>query len=283
MRIWHLASVVVVAVSVALVTALVGCGNRESVSRQKTNRPSVKFKFAHWNIGHFALGRADRTTVEPDVSASRAAEYRAKIAELGADFLGISEFEPEFDKAGRLATNVVFSSYPTMVIGPKDSYQCNAVFSRFPCVRNEIVDYDVRYQKAYFVDAVFRMGTNEVHVVQSHLDWVVRKDGYSYNKGQMRQLIEHFKNVPYVIIAADFNVNMVCEYSAFVEAGYTLANGGPAGTLNTARPHPKKPHITERILDNIIVKGFRVSDIFTGDNYFKLSDHRIFGCTLEML
>ena len=33
----------------------------------------------------------------------------AKIAELDADFLGVSEYDPLFDVAGTLATNAVFA------------------------------------------------------------------------------------------------------------------------------------------------------------------------------
>ena len=29
-------------------------------------------------------------------------------------------------------------------IGPKNNYQCNALFTRFPCVRYEVVNYEVR-------------------------------------------------------------------------------------------------------------------------------------------
>ena len=42
----------------------------------------------------------------------------AKIAELDADFLGVSEYDPLFDVAGTLATNAVFASFPTRIEGP---------------------------------------------------------------------------------------------------------------------------------------------------------------------
>ena len=95
-----------------------------------------KFRYVHWNIGHFALGLAPQTAIEAADSSERAAAYRAQIERLHPDFLGFSEFEPVFDKAGRLATNEVFSIFPTRLVGPKNNYQCNALFTRFPCVRH---------------------------------------------------------------------------------------------------------------------------------------------------
>ena len=65
----------------------------------------------------------------------------------------------------------VFASFPTRILGPKSHYQCNALFTRFPCLRHEAVDFDERRQKTHFIDAVFLFGTNEVHFVQTHLDW----------------------------------------------------------------------------------------------------------------
>ena len=238
------------------------------------------FRYVHWNIGHFALGLAPRTAIEATDSSARAAAYRAQIERLHPDFLGLSEFEPEFDKSGRLATNEVFAAFPTKLVGPKNNYQCNALFTRFPCVRHEVVNYEVRRQRTYFIDSVFMFGTNEVHVVQSHLDWYRGEDGKTpYARGQMHQLIERFKDASYVIIAADFNVWKVADYAPFVEAGYTVANGGADGHLNTFGNNLRK---TERVLDNIVVKGFDVQGIFVADNDRRLSDHKIFGCNLVM-
>lgn len=239
------------------------CGARPE-SGEKARQP-VRFSVVQWNIGHFAFGKASKTAITPEASASRSAEYRAMIARLKPDFLGVSEFDPVFDLSGRLATNEVFASFPTMLLGPKNNYQCNAVFARFPCVRYEVIDYVERRQKVYFIDSVFRLGTNDVHFVQSHLDWHRTADGGRYALGQMRQLVEHFRDVPYVVISADFNVSEIGHFSAFSDAGYVVANNGRYA-----------------VLDNVVVKGFDVKELFAADNERKLSDHRIVGCVLEM-
>ena len=202
-----------------------------------------------------------QSSVSKDLSEIR--KQKAEIQQLKADIL-----------------NEVFAAFQTKLVGPKNNYQCNAMFTRFPCVRHEIVDYEVRRQRTYFIDSVFMFGTNEVHVVQSHLDWYRGEDGKTpYARGQMHQLIERFKDASYVIIAADFNVWKVADYAPFVEAGYTVANGGADGHLNTFGNNLRE---TERVLDNIVVKGFDVQGIFVADNDRKLSDHKIFGCNLVM-
>lgn len=244
---------------------------------------SAKFRVAQWNIGHFAMGKSCSTSIAAAESRERATKYRAKIASLKADFIGVSEYDPIFDTAGMPATNAVFASYPTAVAGPKNAYQCNAVFSRLPCVRHEVVDFCDRGQQTYFLDAVFKVGTNDVHFVQSHLDWNSNEKATDARPRQIRQLITHFKNVPYVIICADFNVCGAGEYKPFVMAGFTLANCGAAGCLETYPGKDELMPCRRYPLDNIIVKGFKVSDVKIDDKDLTLSDHRIIACNLEMV
>ncbi len=239
------------------------------------------FRFVHWNIGHFALGKGKNTTVTAEASAARAVEYREKIESLGADFMGISEYDPVFDQAGASTTNLLFAAFPERVEGPKNDYQCNAMFSRrAKLLRSEVVDYEYRWQKCYFLDNVFQIGSKDVHLVQTHLDWMIKPDKECFRLAQMRQLIRHFKDCPYVVISGDFNVYGAGDFLVFTHAGYTLANCGKAGCLDTGLASPAMPCL-QRCLDNVIVKGFKVSDVFCDDDYYELSDHKILGCTLE--
>ena len=225
----------------------------------------VRFSVVQWNIGHFAMGKDYNTTITANDSAKRSAEYRAMIDRMKPDFLGISEYDPVFDKVGRSTVSELFSAFPTKVIGPKNAYQSNAIFTRFKCVRHEVVNYTKRKQNTYFIDSVFMFGTNEVHFVQSHLDWYTPEGGECFALPQMRQLVERFKNTPYVIISADFNVWKIGDFSAFANAGYTIANRGQYA-----------------LLDNVVVKGFNVKELSAYDREHNLSDHTIIGCVLEM-
>ena len=156
----------VVALGFAAMVCLLPC----AAGARADGLPSA-VKVVQWNIGYFAHGLNKRTAIAAEDSAAKSAEYRAMIDRLKPDFLGVSEFDPVFDKAGRISTNEVFASFPTRILGPKSHYQCNALFTRFPCLRHEAVDFDERRQKTHFIDAVFLFGTNEVHFVQTHLDW----------------------------------------------------------------------------------------------------------------
>ena len=244
---------------------------------------AVSLRVAHWNIGHFSMGHDCKTAVTRENSAKRAAEYRAKIGEMDADFIGLSEYDPKFDKAGTPTKDVLFAGYPTQVEGPKNEYQCNAVFSRLACVRSETVDYADRLQKTYFLDSVFKVGTNEVHFVQSHLDFNYNEKATDARPRQIRQLIDRFRDVPYVIICADFNVYGAGEYYPFLMAGFRLANCGNNGYHRTTNfKGGLLPYCDRTVCDNIIVRGFRIRDVAVDDARLKLSDHRILRCTLDM-
>lgn len=240
-----------------------------------------EIRVVQWNMGHFALGKSSRTKIAAGESASRAAAYRAKIADLQPDILGVSEFEPVFDKAGGLATNLVFASFPTRVTGPRNNYQSNAVFTRFACLTNEVVAYANRQQNVYYLDTVLGIGTNLVHMVQSHLDWNSSDKATDARPTQIRQLIERFRHERYVILCADFNVYGPGEYLPFESAGFRLANGGEHGLFRTTPAWVSKPFMPT-CLDNVIVKGFTIGEVFTDDDNYELSDHKIFGCTLRL-
>lgn len=238
-------------------------------------------RVVQWNMGHFAQGKSSQTRISAERSIKGAAAYRAKIAELKPDILGVSEFEPVFDKGGGLATNLVFASFPTRVMGPRNDYQSNAVFTRFECVSNEVVEYANRQQEVYYLDTVLKVGTNLVHMVQSHLDWNSSDKAMDARPTQIRQLIERFRNEPYVIMCADYNVYGPGEYLPFEKAGFRLANGGEHGLFMTTPAWKSKPFM-QTCLDNIIVRGFTIGEVFTDDDRYELSDHKIFGCTLNM-
>lgn len=64
----------------------------------------ARFSVVQWNIGNFSMGTNSLTAITDGESAARSAEYRAMIDALKPEFLGISEFAPEFDKAGTVSS-----------------------------------------------------------------------------------------------------------------------------------------------------------------------------------
>lgn len=70
-----------------------------------------------------------------------------------------------------------------------------------------------------------------------------------------------------MIISADYNIRDFSMFAPFIAAGYDVANKGRYA-----------------VLDNIVVKGFEVKNLFDGDGKRprRLSDHRIVGCDLKL-
>ena len=256
-------------------TALTGClslpfgGGRE-------------ITYVQWNIGHFAMGKSSRTTLAPEQAAARAAEYHAMLAKLDADVIGVSEWDNAFDTAKTPARSAVFGGYPNVSTGPANSYQWNAMLTReWPFKDIQVHDYKERLQKVYWLDNVCEIDGKEVHFVQTHLDWNINGACVSNRKRQIRELVAAFRDTPYVVISADFNVYRAEEYDQFKAAGFELANCGARGNMRTVagRNDPSLP----RVLDNIVVKGFRINDAQVFDEEMELSDHMILRAKLEML
>ena len=97
--------------------------------------------------------------------------------------------------------------------------------------------------------------------------------------------IGHFAHglAKHTAIAADESAAKSAEYRAMIDglkpdflgvnefdlvfdkAGYTVANTGQY-----------------KFLDNVVIKGFDVKELFSADDQLRLSDHHIVGCVLEM-
>jgi hypothetical protein len=51
---------------------------------------------AHWNIGHFALGKSDNPTIAAEASEVMASLYRSLNDSIEADVFGVCEYNPTF-------------------------------------------------------------------------------------------------------------------------------------------------------------------------------------------
>ena len=236
--------------------------------------------YAHWNIGHFAMGKSCNPTIPASESAMRAKEYEHFIKDLKADVFGCSEFDSVFDQAGGKTVDKLFSSYDTANIGPKNTYQSNAIFTKgLKRVQCEIVNYTNRCQSTYFIDATYLMDGQEVHFVQTHLDWNSNAKATRSRPMQIQQLIGYFASKEHVVIAGDFNVYAAAEYLPFQQAGYQLASCGANGPVQTVEGDSN----SFRAIDNLLAKGFSIQKVRTADDEYKLSDHKLLLCTLRLL
>lgn len=232
---------------------------------------SDTLKIAHWNIGHFSLGKSANTYILPGQVDSVANKYHQLLDTLNVDVFGICEYNISFDKSGLNNTErLLFGEYPYSYIGKIYGYNCNAIFSKETIKKMEQHMFTQGVQKRYWVDTVVFVYGNPVHIVETHLDWNQGENGAAYRQSQMEELAEAFEDYQYVIICADYNSKDKEEYRCFVNRGYFFANDWITN---------KNKKIT---IDNIIVKGFEVLSCIIVEDW-KLSDHSLMKAVIRML
>ena len=244
------------------------------------------FKVVSWNVGHHSMGLKDRPTIPYGQDEVYLDMYKSFIG--GARVVGICEYSAEFTTNQPMKTvDVLFGGYDVKIEGTCRGAQCDSLFLKdCKLLERKEREYPKRSQKVYYQFARVLMDGREVCVIETHLDWDLGdKDKLprrEYRADQMRTIINDMANEKYVIIGGDFNIKKhrgdtnehASEFDVFVEAGYTLANRGQLITWPSWN-NPKR----ECAIDNIIVKGFKMSDVeVKGHN--KLSDHKMLSCRL---
>lgn len=224
---------------------------------------------AHWNIGHLSLGKSSSTTIGLDVLQEKINDYRSLIDTIGADLIGICEYEPTFSLAGDDTKLVLFGPYKYSSVGNKYSYNCNALFSTIPINTSFIKTYPKAVQSRYYLESTLKINSKDVLFVETHLDWNEGVNGANYRKSQIAYLSATFSKFRNVIICGDFNVSNESEYSPFVNSGFSLVNTGDHGTHYTY-PADNPKHA----IDNIIVKGFSIISVDSISDE-ELSDHSL--------
>lgn len=248
------------------------------------NRQFTKITVASWNIGHFALGQSGDTRLSHDELKFHQQSYRAYFNDLNADILALVEYNPLMVNAtdknpAVVAREAILSNYRDAQVGPKYSYNCNAIFSNgIEVLGTDTVMFSKMVQKRYYLVTSMRIDGDIVKVVSTHLDWNQGENGAPYRELQIKELIDAFKGDKYVIMCADWNTSKPTEYDAFIEAGYDMANHGYLGDLNTY-PAGTAPRSA---IDNIITKGFAISNIAVVNNAM-LSDHCLIKADLTKL
>jgi len=245
------------------------------------------FRFVTWNIGHQSMGRRSRPTIPPGRDEEFLAMYKSFIGD--ARIVGICEYSAAFTTNKPMKTaEALFGDYDVKIEGSQRGAQCNSLFLKgCRLVERREREYPKRSQKVYYQLARVQIDGREVCVVETHLDWDLgEKDTLprrEWRADQMRTLIADMANERYVIIGGDFNIDRssgdtvdhAAEYDVFAEAGYTLANRGQLYTWPADRASKR-----EQPIDNIIVKGFEMSDVQV-KGHDRLSDHRLLSCRLK--
>lgn len=248
-----------------------------------------KFRYAHWNIGHFTYYDDIQGSSTPDIPAADAEEmslrYRKALNAINADILGICEDDPVFDAVGDTSINMLYYKYALKYQGTKYNYMCASLYANLPLTVQSVTEvmFPLTVQaNRYYKLMVATLNGHTVKIVETHLDWDNGEHGAEYRAAQIALLVQTFASDPYVIISADFNVADSDEYDAFASAGYEMANHGYIGDIITFHGHQEP--FNQLPLDNIMAKGFKMSNIVAHeDETAELSDHIAISCDLEMI
>ena len=256
-------------IAILLITIISSC---EASENESYHAPIISvyrdsLTIAHWNIGHFANGKSSDTAITSENYSEKRSQYISIIDSLNADIFGVCEYNPNFDQDGNSAQDAIFYTYNYSSIGPKYSYNCNAIFSKDIPLENWGKTYFCRHkQNRYIQSAEIRVNEKVITFIETHLDWDQGQDGAECRKSQIQELIDMTKNLEQVIICADFNISDTSEYDPFKEAGFSLANYDESSES-----------YTNSLIDNILVKGLRIrkAEILSHSG---LSDHNILKC-----
>lgn len=260
------------------------------------NNPHVRV--LAWNVGHFANGTSQNPSINNSNYDEKLKQWKGVLNKSCANILLLSEFDPVFgshtvsgSSVSESSVDVLFEPlYPYSSVGTKNGYACNAVISKMVLGGGSSVNYTSRGQLMYYRMDTVTINGKTVKLVATHLDWSQNETYAGYRAAQIQQLVNTFKNEPYVIIAGDFNLDASSEWDIFASNGFGMANHGElndiytypatgANELATAiadRPFPDKA------LDNIIFRGFKASNITLIDEG-TLTDHCCIICDLTIL
>lgn len=240
---------------------------------------ATRLRVAHWNIGLFVYTNWEVGGPTHTIPAADAEEYAQKYRELidsiGADLMGVAEFDPSFSAAGWVTKDVIFQNFRSQHIAHKTGANCNCLFGNImEWVGVEEINFTTTYANRYYTHLTARLNGENIHFVEAHLDHT-RND---MRVAQIAQLVSDMSPYDHVIIIGDFNTGdeetVVDEYSAFKTAGYTLLNSDYLGLLVTS--------LTQEYVDNIIVKGFTMTNRKVSQESGTLSDHLLIYCDLVM-
>jgi len=262
-------------------------GKSQAQINQEGAGGARKFRYAHWNVGHFTYYDGIQGSSTPDIAPEDAEamsiRYRKALNEVDADILGVCEDDPVFDAGGDSSIDMLYYKYALRYQGTKYNYMCASVYANLPLSVQSVteVEYPQSVQAhRYYKLVVATLNGQTVKIIETHLDWNQGEHGAEYREAQINYLISHYANDPYVIISGDFNVADTEEFDAFALAGFEMANHGYIGDVITFHNHTNE---NQAAFDNIIVKGFKISNIKVHEGTFDLSDHAAISCDLEMI
>lgn len=215
-------------------------------------------------------------------------------------FVGI-EFNDNFAKVGgvgQTAASTILSNFTGYAEGV--SLYRKAVFSRYGSFTHDsgiyVADQGIDNLRIYIIADIVVRGVT-VRFALAHLtitrNITNNQDLTDRRTNEMKELINLCANYDHAVILGDFNVKTSDEYDLFKRAGYVCANHGEWGDLTTYNGTLAISNGT-RALDNIIAKGFTISNVTVPDasvyhdingvaTKYPMSDHNPIWCDLTFV
>ena len=232
---------------------------------------------ATWNIGHFSFGNNTDSSVTAATYDDNKAEYSRLIKWMDADILALTEYSAIFYQS-ETARDLFFQDMSWGHVGTQNSYACQATYLDRKV--NSVSDINITSVTTthYYTLVTFEHLGKTIKLVNIHFQANSSQPDDTGIIAQYNEIVSAFASDDYVIIAGDFNLLQMSSLSVFTNAGYTLANGGEWGNIETYTH--QKGTLTNYCFDNIAVKGFYMTDVivFTYD----LSDHYPLVCKLML-
>lgn len=233
-------------------------------------RSKVGFVVGSWNIGHFSHGAQTDSTITASTYESMKAAYKKAVEYMDADLVSLSEYSSIF-YGSETARAALFDDMSWGHVGVQRQYACQAVYADHKIDAVSDIDITSVTTTHYYTVITFEHFGKTVKFISVHIQ------ANADIPAQFTELINAFANDEYVIITGDFNVTNLSDLSAFTNAGYTLANGGAWGIIET---FTRTKSSDGYCLDNIVAKGFYMADVKTFP--YELSDHYPLVCRLML-
>lgn len=203
---------------------------------QKT---SIQLKVMEYNVGGWYDGSG--TNVPSNKDAEYYALQNSMIQNADADILCICEYWNVFSKTGRTAVSLLEQYYPYIHAEQgTQQYYGRCICSKYPITNYVTNIYTTGSDGVrYFDKATIDINGVSLEVLVTHL----HPSNMAAKKAQAQQLFEYVQTLSgRILICGDFNSNLydpmsegnLNVYGNFLNAGYTLANDGAFGILNTA-------------------------------------------------
>ena len=282
--------------SVIFHQSLISCVSRLNDMSMKTKT----WRFMTYNIGHLNGGGV--TDIDKRRKSSIAdSDYDNKkyigvsiCNNFNNDFIGVTEYPLDFapfttSHSTETTREILFKKYWSNFIdlngqdpahiGDVNYDDYNAMFGRIPLLDMHKVEWNSELlANRFYMVGTGLLGECEVKIVLAHFGFNnADKTDTTKQDIQVAELVAAFQQEQYVIIMGDLNIPSLSVLDPFISAGYSLANGGAFGTFNTYRYNDG---FATRALDNIIVKGFNIKNVYMVDTDY--SDHNPLLADLEL-